>query len=441
MPKLKTFATYKNSGTDFIGNIPDEWAVVKLKYVATILSGYSFKSDDFIDDGIPIIRISDIKKEINWEETKKVSSINEKILRRFIIQENDILIAMTGATIGKTAIYKSSKKALLNQRVGILRNNSNYDVGFLGYVIESYVFREAIRVLSYGGAQENVGTNDLENIYLPLASLTVQNCIVKFLDVKTSEIDTLIADKEKLISLLEEKRQAIITEAVTKGLDPDVKMKDSGVEWIGEIPEHWNPTKINYLVKLKNEKAPDNTTLSYLGLENIESTTGEILNYNASFNTDGSSILFSKDDVLFSKLRPYLAKCVIAPENGRCTSEMLVLSAKNNILHNKFLKFIMLSNKFIEKVNSSTYGAKMPRASWDYIRNIYIPLPSYQEQISIVNSVESKVQYIRNINEKLRLQVSKLKEYRQALIYEAVTGKIDVQEMLKETEQEEVSSL
>ncbi|HOL22923.1 MAG TPA: restriction endonuclease subunit S, partial [bacterium] len=195
-------------------------------------------------------------------------------------------------------------------------------------------------------------------------------------------------------------------------------------------PEHWNLRRIRYLANIRNVKASDSDIdKTYVGLENIESKTGKLLTNGddeQQFVGETANI-FKKGDVLFGKLRPYLAKCIIADFDGRCTSELLVLKTTSYILP-KYLHFFMLSPKFIDVVNSSTYGAKMPRASWDFIGNLEIPLPSIKEQEDIVEYLTEFISRIDDLISDINTQIQKLKEYRQSLISEAVTGKIDVRD-------------
>src|SRR5699024_5909579 len=133
---------------------------------------------------------------------------------------------------------------------------------------------------------------------------------------------------------------------------------------------------------------------------------------------------------------PYLCKCVIAPKKGRCTSEFLVLKANSEILHYEFLRNLMLSNDYIENINSSTYGAKMPRASWDFIGNEKITLQSFKEQVQISEEVSRSINDINELKSDITVQIQKLQEYRESLIYEAVTGKIDLRDInINETEE------
>ena len=296
------------------------------------------------------------------------------------------------------------------------------------WILNSQIFNRYIEYMSFGSTIIHLYQQTFENFSFPIPNFNEQKAIIDFLDQKTAEIDALINDKEKLIELLQEKRQAIISEAVTKGLNPNVRMKDSGVDWIGDIPEHWDIRRIKYLSNIRNVKASDgDNDKTYVGLESIESKTGKLLtNNNDEQQAVGETAnIFKKGDVLFGKLRPYLAKCIVADFNGRCTSELLVLRTGSNMLP-EYLYLFMLSPIFIDVVNSSTYGAKMPRASWDFIGNLRIPLPSIKEQEEIVEYLIKLKNNMDDLIFDISTQIQKLKEYRQSLISEAVTGKIDV---------------
>ena len=169
-------------------------------------------------------------------------------------------------------------------------------------------------------------------------------------------------------------------------------------------------------------------TIVYIGLENIESKTGMYL-ATEDVEIDGAALKFNEGNVLFGKLRPYLAKVLLANFEGRCSTEILVLETIGSIINNRYLKNVLLTPTFIDEVNSSTYGSKMPRANWSFIGNTLIPLPPLNEQEVIIKeiiAVEEGYLFAKNA---LKKQIEKLKEYRQALIYEAVTGKIDVRDM------------
>ncbi|GMT42255.1 MAG: hypothetical protein IEMM0002_0666 [bacterium] len=245
------------------------------------------------------------------------------------------------------------------------------------------------------------------------------------MDRGTGRIDELIKKKERQIELLKEKRAALISHAVTKGLNPNAKMKPSGIPWLGNIPEHWDAYRLKYCADLINEKVDGNESeLPYTGLEHIESWTGKRIASNNGTSSDGQASQFRHGDVLFGKLRPYLAKVLRADDEGICTGELLVL--RPDLLIQDFLFYYMLMRDFITIVDSSTYGAKMPRANWEFIANLPVVVPAEEEQRTIAVFLDRETGRIDTLVEKVRGSIEKLREYRTALISAAVTGKIDV---------------
>jgi type I restriction enzyme S subunit len=206
--------------------------------------------------------------------------------------------------------------------------------------------------------------------------------------------------------------------------------KESGIEWLGEIPLQWEMVKLRHIANLINEKAEGSSSDNNLqiALENIEGFTGRLIS-RGEFGGAGNR--FEKGDVLFNKLRPYLCKAVIAPENGTAVGELLVLRPTNQ-LNNRFLLYRLLSNDFISIVDGSTYGAKMPRASWEFIGNLKIPTPSLAEQEAIADYLDHKTAAIDSLIAKKERQIELLQEQRTGVINQAVTKGLDPQVPLKE---------
>ncbi|MCE2904789.1 MAG: restriction endonuclease subunit S [Anabaena sp. CoA2_C59] len=210
------------------------------------------------------------------------------------------------------------------------------------------------------------------------------------------------------------------------------KYQDSGVKWLGEIPEHWEQKRFKFSVNLINNKIEaENSNLSYMGLEHIESWTGKkIEDKNASSEGIGSHFL--PNDVLFGKLRPYLAKVYLSDIEGLASTEALVLRCKNNIFP-KFLKYYILSRDFINIVDSSTFGAKMPRASWDFIGNLFFIFPPLNEQEKIAQFLDYKTKQIDELIKKKETLIEKLDEKRTAIISHAVTKGLDSSVPIKDS--------
>ena len=201
--------------------------------------------------------------------------------------------------------------------------------------------------------------------------------------------------------------------------------KDSGIEWLGEIPAHWEIRRLKYMVDLRNKKVssidPEKT---YIGMENVESWTGKIL--NTDLEVTGLVNTFEAGDVLFGKLRPYLAKAVLANASGQCSSEFLVMKPK--VVSGRFLHLLLLSDGFVRTVDSATYGTKMPRANWETVGGIGIVIPKVSEQQAIADFLDRETTKIDALIAKIERVIKLLEEYRTALISAAVTGKIDVRD-------------
>ncbi|MGR7813218.1 restriction endonuclease subunit S [Lacinutrix undariae] len=205
----------KDSGIDWIGEIPKHWEVKRLKDLSKFINGYAFNSKEYIDKGVPIIRISNISNDMDFEKCRYVDSKYLKLAKDALIVENDILVAMTGATIGKNSIYNSERKALLNQRVGIIRTKKSINNLFLFQIIKSQIFKDYIDLLCGGSAQENISKTQIENFYIQLPPIKEQQQIADYLDTKTSNIDKIVKNIETQIITLKELRKTLINEVVT----------------------------------------------------------------------------------------------------------------------------------------------------------------------------------------------------------------------------------
>lgn len=265
----------------------------------------------------------------------------------------------------------------------------------------------------------------LGNVLLPVPPREEQDQIVRFLDWKVSSINKLINIKKKEIKAINALKRSIISHVITHGLMPDVPMKYSGVRWLGDIPAHWQTIKLKRVTKVRNEKGiyTPNSEDKYIGLENIKGYSNNISITSSEHDVSVQCICHS-GDLMFSKLRPYLAKTVIVPYNCFCTGEMMVISAFIGDM--RFLRYVMLHERFIDSVNSSTYGAKMPRANSSYILNMQVPIPQVDEQQKIADYIDEKVLQIDMATKKYEQIIDDLQVLKTRLISDTVTGKIDV---------------
>jgi restriction endonuclease S subunit len=272
--------------------------------------------------------------------------------------------------------------------------------------------------------------NNIEIAYPEVES--EQTAIAAYLDAKTAQIDRFVAAKQKLIALLKEERTGIINQAVTKGLNPNVPMKPSGIEWLYDasagsaqgVPAHWEVKKLKYVVSKIDE--PIEQVDFLIAVENIESNSGRLVGIDSEKKYQGQINAFKAGDVIFNKLRPYLGKVYHAERDGGYIGELLIIRP-NPEMNSLFLFFRLFSRDFIQVVNSSTEGTKMPRANWeDFIRELEIPVPPIFEQNQIAAFIQTETTKIDTTISKIEKEIELMQEYRTALINEVVTGKICV---------------
>jgi len=436
--KLKPYPEYKDSGIQWIGEIPEGWEVNKLKFLLEIpVTDGPHETPEFIDEGIPFLSVDSIQDgKLVFENCRYIS---EKDYIRFKTkcnpQKNDVLMGKA-ASIGKIAIADVDFKFSIWSPLALLRANQiRIMPKVLEYVLKSDYSQYQIEIFATSNTQKNISMDDIPRISLITPPLSEQTAIANFLDKKTTRINTLIKKDKKLIGLLKEKRAALINHAVTKGLpvrgtqtglDPNVKMKDSGIDWIGKIPEGWEVKKLKFSVYEKKIKdTTKNPNTKFIGLEHIESETGKLISSSTLEDIDGESVRFKEDNVLFGKLRPYLAKVTKVDFRGSCTGELIVYEARGKI-DSKFLFYRLLSKGFIDLVNSTTYGVKMPRADPKQLSNIKVAWPPLSEQITIANFLDKQTLKIDKTIQKIEEKIKLLEEYKKSLIHHTVTGKIDV---------------
>jgi type I restriction enzyme S subunit len=425
MSKFKRYERYKDSGVEWIGEIPEHWEISKLKYLTYCLDGkripLSSEQRGEMQGDIPY-----------WGANCIIDYVND-----WLIDGEVVLLGEDGAPFFdkyKDVAFYSNEKIWPNNHVHVLRALQSINVKLLTYILNTVDYSNYIK----GSTRDKLTQSEMKNIFIQLPPVKEQKAIANFLDQKTTEIDNLIADKEKLIELLQEKRQAIITEAVTKGLNPNVRMKDSGIEWIGEIPEHWEVKRIKYLATVNPSKSevrhlPPEQEVTFIPMEKIVAT-GKV-DYsitNTVENLIDGYTYFRDGDIIMAKVTPCFENGNIAIVNGLLngigfgTTELHVLRC-NNKCYNKFLFYYLQSDVFKSKGISEMYGvAGLKRIPTDFVLNYKLGIPDYQEQKQITLYLDTIVDKINTLISDIQTQIDKLKEYRQSIISEAVTGKIKI---------------
>ena len=270
-------------------------------------------------------------------------------------------------------------------------------------------------------------TDDFYNIPALLPPREEQDQIVAYLRAQDAQIARFIRDKRRLIEVLNEQKQTLIQRAVTLGLDPKARLKPSGIEWLGEVPEHWFARRLKFVADNVTEQTDSQRNDEiYLALEHVESWTGKMSPPQGAATFSSTVKRFKKNDVLFGKLRPYLAKVVRPQVSGICVSEFFVLRIKDAEVLPAYLELLLRTKKVIEIVNSSTAGAKMPRADWAAVGNLRLAFPPKTEQLRVLSAIAEETISLDVASEQAKGEITLMQKYRDRLVADVVTGQLDV---------------
>jgi len=401
----------KDSGIEWIGTLPKDWDIYPVKFFFNVDRGRVIAKTDLLDNG---------KYPVYSSQTE-----NDGILGYINTYDyfGDAITWTTDGAKAGTVFFRTGKYNCTNV-CGILRvkseNSSKANMKYMTYAIG--MVAEQNKRYDINGFK--IMSNEMAAIRFAVPIIAEQKAIADFLDIKCSEIDALTKDIEKQIEVLEDYKKSVITEAVTKGLNPNVEMKDSGIQWIGKCPKNWTLKRLKYTCKTRNIKyIPTYGELAYFALENIISWKSKFQKTDSIYDLSGSNICL-KNDVVFGKLRPYLAKTYLVDFDRCCSAEFAIFYDFDG--YQKYLLYLVTSKPFVETVDFSTYGTKMPRANIDFINNLMIPLPSKVEQNEILSYLERKCGDIDFIIDEKTKQLEILADYKKSLIYEYVTGKKEV---------------
>lgn len=435
--KYKPYPEYKDSGVEWLGEIPSEWQKMPLKRYCSVVSGYAFPSEMFIDSGLPVVRIGDIKSDgsVVLDDCKYIEEQNSHLYSRFAISPGELLMAMTGATIGKAGWFKSDTKAFLNQRVGSFRVSDCFEYKFLWYVLNSSGYQEYIQLTAFGGAQPNISDTGMLACETAYPTINEQRAIAAFLDYETARIDRLIAQQQRLIELLKEKRQAVISHAVTKGLNPDAPMKDSGVEWLGQVPEHWNVTKFGFISNVVRGGSPrpagdpelfDGDYSPWVTVAEITKDEEVYLESTESFLTEkGSkqSRVFKRGTLLLSNSGATLGVPKILSIDANANDGVVGFEKLSVNTEYAYFYLSTLTDNLRERIKQ---GSGQPNLNTDIVKSIVIPLPPSGEVEAILSEIKTHRITFSVLISKADTAIKLMQERRTALISAAVTGKIDL---------------
>ena len=421
------YPTYKDSGVEWLGEVPDEWDICEGKRVFCSRRQIALESDPQLaaSQKFGVIPQS-LMMELNDSKVMLALKGTESFRH---VEENDFVISLRSFEGG---IEHSNYRGCVSPAYTVLHATKPVESGFFRHLFKSGPYVSALQSTTDSLRDgKSISYQQFGAIPVPLPPLGEQQAIATFLDHETTKIDALVAEQENLIALLKEKRQAVISHAVTKGLDPTVPMKDSGIEWLGEVPAHWEVIHFRRCVSIAegqvNPEVEPYRDMPLIAPNHIESGSGRILNIEtaAEQHAESGKYLCRKGDVIYSKIRPALRKACISPEDGLCSADMYPLRSHSG-MSNSYLLWFLLSEPFSAFAVLEADRVAMPKINRESLSAILLPKPSMDEQVSISNYLDTETAKFDDLTTEAQHTVDLLKERRSALISAAVTGKIDV---------------
>lgn len=431
MSQYKPYPAYKDSGLEWLGEVPEHWELARFDAKSTTHRD-SIDADRLT--GLRVLHYSiPAVQELGHGQEEDGSEIDSN---KLIINQKQLLVSKLNPHKQTLVVADKSESFLTvasTEFVPLIPVAA--DLAYITYVWSSAYCQHYLlaRCESSTRSHQRVAPSDITRMPWAWPALDEQRAVVSILERETSRIDALIEKKTRFIELLREKRQALITHAVTKGLYPNVKMKDSGVEWLGEVPEHWDVLGFQRCVfiaegQVDPQKSPYRKMV-LLAPNHIESGSGLLLHTETAEeqNAESGKYLCQKDDVVYSKIRPALRKVCIAPDLSLCSADMYPMRGHSG-MSNQFLFWFLLSEPFSAFAVLEADRVAMPKINRESLNSVQIPRPPINEQMEIVAWVAQSTARLDNLRAKTERSIELLKERRSALITAAVTGQIDLRE-------------
>lgn len=451
--RYKAYPEYKESGVEWLGKVPQDWSIHSLKRTVDGVTNGIWGSEPDNESDLIVLRVADFNRnELNISDDKLTfRSIEPKDRASRLLKKGDLLIEKSGGgdktLVGCVVLFDKDYPAVTSNFVAKMTPKQGFDSSFLRYAFSKLYAGK----VNFPSIKQTTGIQNLDSDAYLLESFVFpsyeeQQKIANFLDHETAKIDTLTAKQEKLIELLKEKRQAVISHAVTKGLNPKAPMKDSGVEWLGEVPEHWSLCSIKYLCREITDGAHISPDLKegvhhFVSIKDIKN--GEI-NFDDSLLTSEESYHYLvktgcmpfEGDILFSK-DGTIGQTAITPPNKDfvVASSLIIIRPNLEKVSSEYLDLMLQSSLVKEQVESFVKGAALRRLSIQNLLKVFGLRPPLNEQKKIAEYVNLQLSKFSALEDKAQKQVQLLQERKTALISAAVTGKIDVRHFVAEQEQ------
>jgi type I restriction enzyme S subunit len=425
--KFKPYSAYKDAEVEWLGDIPAHWELKKIRRITQSHKQGFYTEQAYIDDGVKLARITDIDDfgRVSFDEMPFVE-IPAREERLFNLEKGDVLFARSG-TIGRFGIVRKPDRSVFASYLIRFRFES-VESEFLLFALGSQFFKESLLSTLHGGANQNVHAENIKEQLIALPPTFEQRAIAAFLDRETVKIDALVEKKERLIDLLQEKRATLITRAVTKGLDPNVPMKDSGVEWLAAIPAHWKVTRLRYgcsLLRDGTHQPPSRVVDGYplLSVRNIidgklTRLPDDSMISEADFRLLERSFALQENDVLLAVVGATLGKvAIVGPmEPFTIQRSLAVLRPRPKLLKHPYLAHFLESRPFQSMLWKNTGFSAQPGIYLGTLGSFQVPVPPIEEQSQIVEALRLGVAQLDGLIDHVHDAIERLWELRIALI-------------------------
>lgn len=439
---MNRYERYKDSGIPWLGEVPEHWNIIQFRRVVENIKDGTHGTHSRENNGFPLlsaknvfndgIHIHDNESQISEEDYKLITSNG-------FPRKNDLLITCVGS-IGRCCVYPFDNPIAFQRSVAFLRLNKNSVPQFYKYFVESICYQEQLRANIKLSIQGGVYLGTLVSLYVSLPPQKEQTAIAHYLDTKLGEIDVLIGKQQTLLEKLAEQRTAVITHAVTKGLNPAAPMKNSGVEWLGDVPAHWGVKRLKFLIT-ELRVGPFGSAIrisDYVQdgkpLYNQRTVLDNSFANNSIFITDEkykelNSFQTKSGDFLLTT-RGTIGKVAIVPENaepGIIHPCLIRFKIDENLVQSKLLKSIFNETDFFKKqLDLQSNATTIDVIYSNSLKELFLALPPRDEQAAIADYLDQETAKIDRLCDTVNQTIGRLKEYRTALITQAVTGKIKV---------------
>lgn len=417
----------KDSGIEWIGQIPERWDLIRLENCMTQINEKNTKLKMH-----NILSLSKKNGVTPYEDRGNQGNKSKEDLSEYkLAYKNTIIANSMNILIGSVGI--SYYDGCVSPVYYVFKNNTNVNLKFLNYIMQTTEFQKQLRRYANGilEIRLRVSYEDLVKQKIPFPPLSEQQKIADFLDEKVKEIDNAIEKTKETIELYKKYKQAIITEAVTKGLDPNVKMKDSGIEWVSRIPHNWKTMRIANLYFERSENGNDNLPILLVsinvGISDHELDETEMVKKTIRSEDKTKYKVVHPNDLVYNMMRAWQGAFGCARVDGMVSPAYVIVQPKCRI-DSRYFEALLRTNEGKEEVNSFSYGVAdfRKRLYWNKFRNIKVPVPPLEEQKEISNFIDNVTSKIDELIESKQALINKLVQYKKSVIYEYVTGKKEV---------------